>query len=43
MSVTKQQTTALIDDDVYDDGYLRVEHKNYYVVVRRPDIETAAH
>ena len=31
MSVTEQQNPSGIADDVYDDGYLRVEHKNYYV------------
>ena len=27
------QSSAIVDkdDDVYDDGYLRVEHRNYYV------------
>jgi two-component system alkaline phosphatase synthesis response regulator PhoP len=31
MSLTEQQNPQLVaDDDVYDDGYLRVEHKNYY-------------
>ena len=31
MSIPDQQTPPSITDDVYDDGYLRVEHKNYYV------------
>lgn len=36
MSTTEMSLTArhdpqpVADDDVYDDGYLRVEHKNYY-------------
>ena len=31
MAITEQQTPHQVADDVYDDGYLRVEHKNYYV------------
>ena len=36
MSVTETAITEVkrpgqVADDVYDDGYLRVEHKNYYV------------
>jgi two-component system alkaline phosphatase synthesis response regulator PhoP len=31
MSVTERQNPQQGGDDVYDDGYLRVEHKNYYV------------
>jgi DNA-binding response OmpR family regulator len=31
MSITEQERPQQIADDVYDDGYLRVEHKNYYV------------
>lgn len=31
MSLTELEAPATKDDDVYDDGYLRVEHKNYYV------------
>ena len=31
MSLTEQKGTQRVADDVYDDGYLRVEHKNYYV------------
>jgi two-component system alkaline phosphatase synthesis response regulator PhoP len=30
MSVTESQSPP-VTEDVYDDGYLRVEHKNYYV------------
>ena len=31
MTRTEQQTLVHPTDDVYDDGFLRVEHKNYYV------------
>jgi DNA-binding response OmpR family regulator len=31
MSLTEQKNQSGAADDVYDDGYLRVEHKNYYV------------
>ena len=31
MSIMDQQSPQQVADDVYDDGYLRVEHKNYYV------------
>jgi len=31
ISMTEQQTPHPVAEDVYDDGYLRVEHKNYYV------------
>lgn len=31
MSLTNRKGQNLSADDVYDDGYLRVEHKNYYV------------
>src|SRR5499433_1093356 len=31
MSLTEQKNPNGTGDDVYDDGYLRVEHKNYYV------------
>lgn len=30
-AVTEQQSGPHVTDDVYDDGYLRVEHQNYYV------------
>jgi two-component system alkaline phosphatase synthesis response regulator PhoP len=31
MAITEQNNNAsLVADDVYDDGFLRVEHKNYY-------------
>jgi len=31
MSVAEQKSQSGPAEDVYDDGYLRVEHKNYYV------------
>src|ERR1700704_6773859 len=31
MSLTESKTPQQLADDVYDDGYLRIEHKNYYV------------
>ena len=31
MSITEHKGSQQVADDVYDDGYLRVEHKNYYV------------
>ena len=31
MSLTERNNQNQSADDVYDDGYLRVEHKNYYV------------
>ena len=31
MSIPEPQIQSLQDEDVYDDGYLRVEHKNYYL------------
>ena len=31
MLVTEREKQSRSADDVYDDGYLRVEHKNYYV------------
>ena len=31
MSLTQQESINPVAEDVYDDGYLRVEHKNYYV------------
>ncbi|HEY3039958.1 MAG TPA: winged helix-turn-helix domain-containing protein [Pyrinomonadaceae bacterium] len=31
MSLTEQKDPQQVAGDVYDDGYLRVEHKNYYV------------
>ncbi len=30
MSLTERNSQNQSADDVYDDGYLRVEHKNYY-------------
>jgi two-component system alkaline phosphatase synthesis response regulator PhoP len=32
-SLTERQVESRQDDDVYDDGYLRVEHKTYYVAL----------
>jgi len=31
MSLPEQNVPSPTEEDVYDDGYLRVEHKNYYV------------
>jgi len=31
MSLVELKDLQQVADDVYDDGYLRVEHKNYYV------------
>ena len=31
MSITPRRTENQVSDDVYDDGFLRVEHRNYYV------------
>ena len=31
MSITALRRENELPDDVYDDGYLRVEHRNYYV------------
>jgi len=31
MTRTEQETLVHITEDVYDDGFLRVEHRNYYV------------
>jgi len=31
MSLLEQPVPGSREEDVYDDGYLRVEHKNYYV------------
>ena len=30
MSLIEQQNPGVVAEDVYDDGFLRVEHKNYY-------------
>ena len=30
-SIAERQIESRSEDDVYDDGYLRVEHKSYYV------------
>ncbi|HKY29730.1 MAG TPA: winged helix-turn-helix domain-containing protein [Pyrinomonadaceae bacterium] len=31
MSITQETRQSLSSTDIYDDGYLRVEHRNYYV------------
>ena len=31
MMITELRAANQLPDDVYDDGYLRVEHRNYYV------------
>jgi Response regulators consisting of a CheY-like receiver domain and a winged-helix DNA-binding domain len=31
ISLSEQKNQNSSTDDIYDDGYLRVEHKNYYV------------
>jgi two-component system alkaline phosphatase synthesis response regulator PhoP len=31
MSLTEVKSPQQLADDVYDDGYLRVEHRNYYI------------
>jgi two-component system alkaline phosphatase synthesis response regulator PhoP len=31
IAITEQQNPQEVAEDVYDDGYLRVEHQNYYV------------
>jgi len=31
MTLTEQNTPVHAVEDIYDDGFLRVEHKNYYV------------
>jgi two-component system, OmpR family, alkaline phosphatase synthesis response regulator PhoP len=30
-SADRQSQNQMLESDIYDDGYLRVEHKNYYV------------
>lgn len=30
-SITERQIESREEEDIYDDGYLRVEHKSYYV------------
>ena len=32
-SLTERQVESRPEEDIYDDGYLRVEHKSYYVAV----------
>jgi DNA-binding response OmpR family regulator len=31
MSFTEQHSPIVTPDDIFDDGFLRVEHRNYYV------------
>jgi DNA-binding response OmpR family regulator len=31
MSISELRAENQLPDDIYDDGYLRVEHRNYYV------------
>jgi two-component system alkaline phosphatase synthesis response regulator PhoP len=31
MAIIEAQSQHQVADDVYDDGYLRIEHQNYYV------------
>jgi len=31
MPIKNMANLAQVEDDVYDDGYLRVEHENYYI------------
>lgn len=31
MSITQLRTENQLPNDIYDDGFLRVEHRNYYV------------
>ncbi len=31
VTLAERQSQTQVAEDVYDDGYLRVEHKNYYV------------
>ena len=31
MTLVEQQNHIRVAEDIYDDGFLRVEHKNYYV------------
>lgn len=31
MSLTEQNNPIITHDDIFDDGFLRVEHRNYYV------------
>jgi DNA-binding response OmpR family regulator len=38
MSLTETKKPQPIREDVYDDGYLRVEHKNYYVACKGQSI-----
>ena len=40
-SPTQQKSPAHLTLDVYDDGYLRVEHQNYYVACEGRSIKLA--
>jgi len=31
MSLADQKSPSHADEDIYDDGFLRIEHRNYYV------------
>lgn len=31
VSLTERRPASSTDEDVYDDGYLRIEHRNYYI------------
>ena len=33
MAITELRMKNQLPEDIYDDGYLRVEHRNYYVAV----------
>jgi hypothetical protein len=40
----KEQTNPMIpSEDIFDDGFLRVEHQNYYVACGGTPVETASH
>ena len=39
MAISELRTENQLPDDVYDDGYLRVEHRNYYVAVEGSSIK----
>ncbi len=43
MSITELRTENQLPDDVYDDGFLRVEHRNYYVACGGSRAEASAH
>ena len=37
--ISELRTANQLPDDVYDDGYLRVEHRNYYVACNRVSLK----